>query len=75
MKKSTFEKEIEFCFRIVMTYCEQKNLDIKKNFCKFSAFSFEFAKLLKRLEQFIWTVKSKTIFEKEYFLTFFLKVS
>ena len=42
----------------------EKKLEIENNFFKFEAKSLKFAKLLRQLKQFIWTVKNGTIFKK-----------
>ena len=49
-------KKWYFATKIVLTYCEKNCSSDQKNF---SAFSLEFAKFLRSLEQFIQTVKGQ----------------
>ena len=52
-----------FCYKIVLTYCEKKIvLVIKKSFPGLEAEGREFAKVLRSIEQFIQTVKFRSIF-------------
>ena len=57
------KKEWYFVTKIVLTYCEKKNvLEIEKKILKFEAEGREFAKNLRSLEQFVQTVKGQNNF-------------
>ena len=51
-----------FVCEIVLTYCEKILFKQSRKLLKFSAFSLEFAKILRSLEQFVQTVKCQDNF-------------
>ena len=62
-KKLKVYETWHFVNKIVPTYCEKKSVLVtKKKVLKFEAEGREFATFLRSLEQFIQTVKGRTIF-------------